>query len=41
MKATKAWAVLSTACACGNISWDRQRLLFGEFISKELGIRND
>lgn len=40
MKATKAWAVLSTAYACGDISWDRQRLLFGEFVSRELGLRN-
>lgn len=39
MKATKAWAVLSVAFACGDISWDRQRLLFGEFISKEMGLR--
>ena len=37
--AAEAWAILETAVAEGSISWNDQRKLFGEFMSKYLNLR--
>lgn len=39
MKAAMAWAALSICTGAKEITWDEQRLLFGEFISKAMGLR--
>ena len=35
----EAWAILETSRAEGLIDWDSERRLFGEFMSKYLGLR--
>lgn len=37
--AAEAWAILEVANREGDIDWDSQRLLFGEFMSKYLNLR--
>jgi len=36
---SEAWAILETARAEWLINWDAERKLFGEFMSKFLGVR--
>ena len=39
VRAAIYWGALGVAHSCDEISWDRQRELFGEYMSKALGLR--
>lgn len=39
IKAALYWGALRVACSTKAIDWDTQRLLFGEYMSKQLNLR--